>query len=181
MKTLFATLLVGAAALSQATVIDTYPDWDGNITNGWQYVAQSFTAPSDNVLLNWTFGTNSQPNLGFSIFAWDPNSGPTSGALFQTTVNAGGGGDFTVSNINLALTTGNVYAVVYETDLNQSIHFQTNNTSYTGGCASWNNGTWNFLNSGWNTQFRAEFGTVPEPGTLAALALGALILVRRRR
>lgn len=184
MKPILSAVIIGAASLTQATVIDTFPDWDGNTTFGWDYVAQSFTAPSDSMLLSWTFGTANQGNLGFDIVAWNNAYGPDSGSLYSTTVNATGGGVFTVSDINLALAPGNLYAVVYHTDgVGDSIRFQVNQNSYNAGDASWadNYNDWQYLNSNWNTQFRAEFGPVPEPTAFAVLGFGALLLLRRRR
>lgn len=185
MRLAFGLGLALAAGTAQAVVIDTYPDWDGNITNGWQKVAQSFTAPSDNILKSWKFATaEGQSHITFTVHTWSNSSGETSGPLFTTHLDGSAGGDLLVDNINLALTVGQLYAVVLNLNGNagQSIHWQTNQNSYNQGDASWFDGsTWQYLDSGWNTKFRAEL--VPEPASVAAMALGlaALSLRRRRR
>ena len=177
------------ARASADIVINTYPDWDGNVTNGWVAIAQSFIAPSDNVLDNWKFALaplpGGQHSVAFDIYAWSDLTGPVGSSLYSS-VEAwpAGGGDVLVDNIALSLTPGNLYAGVVDLQgySGPSVHYQFNQFSYTGGDASWLDGgtEWHFLNSGWNTKFRAEF--VPEPSTLLILTLGAAgLLIRRRR
>ncbi|MCG3127322.1 MAG: hypothetical protein CHACPFDD_02180 [Phycisphaerae bacterium] len=174
------------AAAAANTIIDTYPDWDGNVTNGWLKIAQTVTVPADNVLDNWKFALNppgGQNTILFEIYEWDNSVGPI-GPVLYSSIEAwpAAGGDVLVDNINLPLTTGNLYGAIVDLQgyAGQSVHFQVNQFSYTGGDASWFDGaTWNFLNSGWNTKFRAEF--TPEPATLLTLSVAALALLRRRR
>jgi hypothetical protein len=182
-----------ASATGPTTIIDTYPDWDLNVTTSWLKVAQSFLAPTDNTLISWQFAlapVAAPTNVLFQIVPWNPNSGPSGLPLFSRTVNwPAGGGDILVDDINLTLTPGLRYAAVV--DLNgysgRSLDFELNQKSYDQGNASWFGGpggipTWNYLNSPYNTEFRAEFQTIPEPGSflLAGLATFALVRYIRR-
>jgi hypothetical protein len=192
---LAALLNLTPASSKSATVINTYPDWDGTITYGWDAVAQSFVAPADNTLLSWKFGiapaTNGSPNNNvlFQIVAWDQSSGPVGAALFSREVAwPSAGGDILVDNIGLTLTPGSRYAAIANLENRyegQSVHFQLNQTSYNGGNASWFSvpSSWQYLDSTWNTQFRAEFAAIPEPGTVPLILLSLLMLLRvpRRR
>lgn len=179
---------VVAAAASSAPcladhVIDTYPFWDNNITNGWLATAQSFIAPSHNVLTRYTFGFEASVPVQFDVFQWDENSGPVGGSLYTLNFNSSVG-DNTVSNINLSLTPGTMYAVIvnFLGYSGPSMHWMTNTTGNPTGDASWWDGSsWNFLNSGWSTKFRAEFSEVPAPGALALLGAAGLATRGRRR
>jgi hypothetical protein len=186
-------LVVGVSSALACTssaniVVNTYPDWDGSVTNGWVAIAQSFTAPSDNVLDNWMFALaplpGGQNSVTFNIYAWSDLTGPVGSSLYSS-VEAwpAGGGDVLVDNIALSLTPGNLYAAVVHLQgySGLSVQFQFNQFSYTDGDASWLDGgtDWHFLNSGWNTKFRAEF--VPEPSTPLILTFGAAGLLIRRR
>lgn len=182
-----AAVVAAAAASSPCLadhVIDTYPFWDNNITNGWLATAQSFIAPTHNILSRFTFGfeTGGLP-LSFDVFQWDENSGPIGGSLFHTNINSVAG-DNTVSGINLALNAGTMYAVIvdFQGFSGPSMHWMTNTTGNPTGDASWWDGSsWNFLNSGWSTKFRAEFSEVPAPGALALLGAAGLATRGRRR
>jgi MYXO-CTERM domain-containing protein len=165
-------------------VIDTYPFWDGNVTNGWVAVAQSFIAPEHSVLDSYMFGfEGSKVAITFSIVQWDETSGPVGGPLYSTNV-AGFIGDVVVSDIGLSLTPGEMYAAVV--DMNgytaESVHWMQNVDGNPTGDASWFDGSgWQYLNSGWSTKFRAEFTAVPGPAAVALLGVAGLAGSRRRR
>jgi hypothetical protein len=186
-------LCLGLCARASAAVIDTYPDWDGSVTLSYGRVAQSFLAPGDNTLASWKFTlapSGGPTNVLFQIVSWNPNSGPGGATLFSRTVSWPAlGGDVPVDNINLTLTPGSRYAAVIDFGgyRGQSVLFEYNQNSYDAGNASWFGGInpgWVYLNSTYNTEFRAEFLAVPEPGSLLALGLANIALVRyvtRRR
>jgi hypothetical protein len=170
-----------------STVIDTYPDWDGNVTESYFKVAQSFLAPADNTLASWKFTLATSPgptNILFEIVPWNASSGPSGSPLFSRTVSwSASGGDILVDNINLTLTPGSRYAAIV--DLRSyggpSVNFEYNQDSYNQGNAAWFAGinpTWKYLNSTYNTQFRAEFYAVPEPACLFAMGLVGIVFVR---
>lgn len=182
-------VLLATPALA-TTVIDTYPSWDGNVTVGWLATAQTFTAPADNVLLNYKFAVaprSGNGNVNFSIYNW--GGGPVGVPLYSavlpwTTV----GGDVLVSGINLALTTGNLYGA--DIDLlgysGASVHFTGNNPYGGGGGWWWDGSSWfNYTFDGLDHKFRAEFEgrpVVPEPATLLLLgsSLAGLAAWRRK-
>jgi hypothetical protein len=172
---------------ASAAIINTYPDWDGNVTLSYSKVAQSFLAPADNLLASWQFTlapNSAATNLTFRIVPWNPLSGPTGAALFTRNLSwPAQGGDVLVDNINLTLSPGFSYAALidFNSYRGQSVFFEYNQNSYNHGNASWFGGinpTWIYLNSTYNTQFRAEFLAVPEPTNLLALALAAGALLR---
>ncbi|MCL4197913.1 MAG: hypothetical protein KJZ69_10525 [Phycisphaerales bacterium] len=164
MRRSFLAVAVAAASALAAptfaqTIIDTYPYWDNNITNGWPRMAQSFVAPTDNTLDNYKFGfAGSGVTIQVDVYQWDDNVGEVGPSLYSTQVT-GNPGDITISNINLTLTPGTTYALVFDFQgySGQSIHWMQNNTGNPGGHSSWWNGGWQYLRSGWSTQFRAEF------------------------
>jgi hypothetical protein len=190
-----AALYLGLALCARAsfpvgTVINTYPDWDGTVTESYFKVAQSFLAPADNTLKSWQFAlapVAAPTNVVLQIVPWNSSSGPTSAPLFSRQVSwAAAGGDILVDNINLTLTPGSRYAAVV--DLRGyggfSVDFQYNQNSYNQGNAAWfagNNPTWVYLNSTYNTEFRAEFYTVPEPANLLGLGLAGIAVLRHAR
>ena len=173
------------------TVIDTYPSYDGGQTNGYNYVAQTFTAPVDNTLLNYQFEIaprNSNGTLEFSIYNWAGNTqaGP---ALYSVNLPwTSAGGTELLSSINLPLTTGNQYVAVINLlgYSNTSVYYDHINT-YSGG-----NGLWSYDGTIWtnypqlSTEFRAEFGSSATPTPIPAAAwlmvsgLMGLIGLRRR-
>ena len=88
-----------------------------------------------------------------------------------------------VDNIDLTLTPNARYAAVVDLEgfAGKSVFFQYNQNSYDQGNASWLDGIgpqWEYLNSTYNTEFRAQFYTVPEPGSLLGLGLAGAVFLR---
>lgn len=167
-------------------VIDTYPYWDGNVTNGWERSAQTFSVPGPTkvVLDRFIFGFGGgPPEMVFSIVVWDVETGPVGEALFQEFL-PGFVGDITISDIGLVLEAGVMYAAI--TDYlgydQQGTHAMAGNEGNPGGNggAWYRDGAWTILPS-YQTQFRAEFVAVPAPATAALLLLAAASSHRRRR
>jgi hypothetical protein len=188
MKLIGSTILVLAAVVSRAQVIDTYPFWDGNVTNAWTAVAQTFDAPGS-TLSDYQFAIDGNPSggtLNISLYDWIAGTGQTGAALYSTSVAwPTSTGDVVLSGINVALSTGSHYGMVVELGgaIDPSVHFMTNVTGSPTGYGYWsgdNGTTWGGI-PGFSTEFRATFGSVPEPASFAVLGLGALALVRRRR
>ena len=188
MKKTLALAALGIAvpsAVQAITIIDTYPDFQGNYTSGYIAQAQEFVAPNDdNVLLSWQFSLEvrvGQGDVTFGVYNFSA-AGPTGSALYTSTFPWGASGNKLVDDINLALAPGGRYfAVVDFHGYNQSsIAFNANQNSYNAGNGWWNNGVsgWQDLN-GLNQTFKATF--VPEPATMTAFGLGALALLRRRK
>jgi hypothetical protein len=165
MVALVITVVFLASTALANTVIDTYPDWTGDFTGGWTAMTQTFTVPTDNVLVSFMFGIEPRSwdgNLTFSIYNWD-GWRPVGTALFSVTLPwTASTNDILVPGINLALTTGNLYGAVIDLqgcDLN-SVHYESN--YYTGGNGFWTHDitTWpNDDTSDLGLQFRAEFET----------------------
>jgi hypothetical protein len=189
-----ALLLAGGVASAYAANcnINTEPFWDNNITSGWLAQAQTFEAPSANcsLLSDWEFklaGRSSPGQITFNIFQWGP-SGPIGNALYSQTLNWGTSDQlFDITNINLALTPGQLYGA--EIDLqgysDQSVFYNFNQTGYPGFDGWWYNpafGGWNDV-GGTNQYFMADFASVPEPGSVVLFAsslLGVAGVLRRR-
>ena len=187
---LFIAILLSIAALPiHATmIIDTYQDYDGQVTSGWYATAQTIVATTDNILVNYTFGLEGRATPGFiefAVFEWG-TTGPVGSSLFSTEVEWSTIDNVEISGINLLLNTGDMYGMVV--DLigfgGQSVFFNTNRDSYDGGNGWWRTGggTW-YEYSDYNHVFLAEFEStpVPEPATLGLLLLGGLARLRRRR
>ena len=188
-----ALLVLGSLTLHAANCnINTEPDWDNNITNGWLAQAQTFEAPSANcsVLSDWEFklaGRTSPGQVTFNIFEWGP-SGPVGSALYSQTFDWGTTAQvFDVNAINLALTPGQLYGA--DIDLQgysgQSVYFMENQTGYPGFDGWWYNPQFNGWNdvAGTNQYFMADFSSVPEPGSFVLLGsslLGVAGVLRRR-
>lgn len=173
-----------------ATIFNTYGDWDGNVTQSYLKVAQSFLVPEDNTLASWQFTlapAAGATNVLFEIVPWNAASGPSGAPLFSRNLSwPTQGGDILVDNINLSLLPDTRYAAVIDLGAfaGKSVLFQFNQNSYNQGNASWlagSNPHWEYLTSTYNTQFRAEFYTIPEPASLLGLSLISLIFLNRAR
>jgi hypothetical protein len=174
---------------ASAAVLDTYPDWDGNVTESYLKIAQSFIAPTNNILSSWKFGIAPgavSTNLIFEVVLWNAMSGPVGEPLFSRVADwPKQGGDIELDQINLGLSPGSRYAAIVDLRgyAGPSVHFEFNQDSYKQGNAAWYAGvnpSWKYLDSTYNTEFRAEFFGVPEPGGLLALGLAAIGLLRLR-
>ena len=181
------TFLITTAVSSRAdTVIDTFADWDGNITAGWQATAQTITVPADNVLSEYRFQIAPRPtpgNLNFEVYAWA--NGPVGAALFTQTIPWDAGGIVDVNGIDLPLVSGNLYGMVVDllgSGGNQSVYYQTNQISYSGGNGWWfNDGLgWDDFSS-YNHRFRAVFTGVPEPTSLLLILVGLGLVAGSQR
>lgn len=161
-------VVVAALALSPTgargqTVIDTFPDWTGSITSGWAATAQTITAPAiDNVLVDYRFELAPRPSdaqAAFTVYQWG-STGPILPPLFTTNFTwPSTGGVVDITNINVTMTSGAVYGIAIDFlgYTGQSVHFNANRISYTGGNGWWTtdpSGAWVKF-SGLNHKFRA--------------------------
>jgi hypothetical protein len=181
-------MLAGALARG-TTIIDTTPNWDGNITNGWLAVGQSFTVPTtDTTLSRFTFtlsAPSSVSTVTFKVFNWSA-TGPTGAALLtQSVAWPANGGDVTLSALNLSLLSGQVYGAVVDLGgySGASVYYMQT-SPYAGGSASWFDGSsWSNYSAAYEMKFVAEFNAVPEPSVvcLVGLGVGVLAVGRLRR
>jgi hypothetical protein len=181
---LLLTLGMYPSAAFAKEVINTFPNWDGQVTNGWSATAQTFIVPASSILQSYQFGiepSNHGGDLDFSVHAWTIE-GPVEPSLFTRTIPWPTHGDsLVVNDIDLALIPAQIYSV--KIDFNgysgPSVHF-TQIPAYASGHAQWFNGTWNDYPE-LDHRFRATF--VPEPSSmgLAAIGVSAWGLVRRAR
>jgi hypothetical protein len=176
--------LVGSA---QALVIDTYPDWQGNITDGWQKAAQSFEVDSLSTTLQnlrFSMAPSSGASVKVQVFRFDAN-GPTGAALFERTVaRPAGGGQIYISDVATQTFPAGTYGFVLDMlgQTTNTAYYNINQNSYNQGHSFFFDGTaWTSFPT-YNLTFRAEFSSLPEPGTVVAICVGGLgSLARRRR
>jgi hypothetical protein len=191
MKKVLLTLGLGALGIAaHAQVINTYPEFSGEITDGWFGTAQTFAAPASE-LVSYQFGISgaaSGNNLTVSLYNWTANA-PVGSALFSTTVAwPTSSGDVLINNIDAALTTGDEYGVVVDFNgySGESENFVTKSLSDPNptGHGYWSDAPtdstqWNAVST-LDTEFMATFSPAPEPFTVIGLGIGCVALVRRR-
>ncbi len=181
-----AVAVAGLANANAASSIDVLNA--GTMTTaGWRATAQTFTAPAG-ALLDYSFnGGNAGGTFKFSIYDWTTGSA----ALYSTTQTWATGVN-TISNINLALTAGDVYAAEVDYLGVTSSGVKFGGDVYAGGNAYWSNagvdGVQDTYSSypTYDTAFKADFGVsaVPESTTTAMLVAGLGLLgvaARRQR
>ncbi len=192
MKSLAAASVVTlvAGTTSADTVIDTIPEWDGNISQGWPYIAQSFTVPEGDLILS-TFELGIRSLNGGSyklvVHEWDPFGAHVVGdALYDSGLLAAPGAlKFIEFEIGIALASGGSYAMIVdwnnEGDLS-GVAFSFAD-QYDGGYNTFTNGS---IFDPWKTgpdtdfemAFRATF--IPAPTALAMFGAAGLVSGRRR-
>ncbi|MBI5706579.1 MAG: PEP-CTERM sorting domain-containing protein [Armatimonadetes bacterium] len=174
--------LVFAVTSALATVIDTYPYWDGGITSGWTTVGQSFDA-AGSVMTDYQFAIEGgSGSLTVEVYNWTAGLGPTGAALYSTVVAwPTTTGDVVLSGINVAMTMGGHYGVVVDGVGPSSVHWMGNTLGNPTGDGYWGYGIGGLsIFDGLSTQFKATFDVVPEPASIAALGLGLVAVMRRR-
>lgn len=174
-----------ACAAQSAEFIDTYPDWTGNVTNGWFKVAQSFEVdPINTTFQNLRFSLGpGNGDILVELYKFDAN-GPTGSALFNRIIaRPAAGGQIYIPDAHTIMFPAGKYGFVVDMLGNNgpSVHFNVHQTSYNEGHAYFHDGTsWSaFTNL--NLTFRAEFSALPEPGTMVAVGAGVVGLLARQR
>lgn len=168
-------------AAQAAVVIDTSGGSGGGTTSGWGGTAQTFTAPAESLLRDWTFFLAPRAgggSVGFSIYDWS-GTAPVGPARFTSTLTWNPSGGATgVTGIDLALTPGNLYGAVIDLlgYTGESVEFAAD--VYAGGYGLWTNSAPSGPYSPYTDldhRFVAVFdsgASVPAPGAIALLGLG---------
>jgi hypothetical protein len=183
---LSSAMLLAVSSVSADTIIDTIPLWDGNVSSGWDKVAQTLVVPpTDTRLASFEIGLQGTGNYNILVYEWDRSVEHTVGPqLFDSGPLAVPNSFTFVSNvINVHLTVGVEYAVIVDFDSGGGVSFSVGD-GYLDGYANFTNdpvdAPWPFnQNSGYDTAFKAVF--VPTPGMGALLGLAGLAASRRRR
>jgi len=181
---------VALLPLRADTILNTFPDGPAGHTGGDLLQAQTFIAPTDNILSSFEIQEVAAPgqSVQLEIFQWNA-SGPVGAALYTSapqprTVDQ----IFTFSSINLALTAGNLYGAVVD-----NLGFKDNDAAYNMNQNSYSaGGLWVTLDGiiwgnlpGDNVYFMADFvpsqTSTPEPSTflLIGAGFGGMVLARR--
>jgi hypothetical protein len=193
MRFLLVPVIAGLGSLAaQATVVIDTTAGAPSPTFNFLGSVQTFTAPTESVLQDWTFFLAERAGGGsveFSIYNWSVDA-PVGPALYTTTLswNAAGGATG-VAGINLALSPGNLYGAVIDLLGYSGLSVLYTDDLYAGGAGQWTlappAGPW-FEYSYLDHEFIAVFdggATIPEPASLALLGLGiaGLSLQRKKR
>ncbi|MEE9128471.1 MAG: hypothetical protein V3T84_00500 [Phycisphaerales bacterium] len=193
-KSLAAASVVGlvAGTTSADTVIDTIPDWDGNVSHGWTNIAQSFTVPEGDIVLNtFELGIRSLDGESYNLLlhAWDPIGDHAVGnALYDSGLLAAPGAlTFIEFEIGVALAAGESYAIIVAWNnrgISSGVAFSFAD-QYDEGYNTYTDGSifdpWKFgPDTDFEMAFRATF-KIPTPATLAMLGAAGLVSRRRRR
>jgi hypothetical protein len=181
-----------AFGVLHAQTISTYTEAYMHPLQNYTGFADSFAAPGP-TLLDYEFGLAGDPTnstLSISIYQWSASTfyGSTVGNALYThsIVRPTADSNITLSNIDVPMTTGVEYAAVFQTygNLNNSVQLMSKfpiNTNPTGNLFTWDTFTDRYDGYGYDTEFKATFGAVPEAPPLAILGLGVIGLFWRRR
>ncbi|GEM_PF-709573 len=179
--------LASCALAAQAdTTIGTGSAPIVNYTFNWAYTAQTFLVPSDSVLKGYSFSLGpAGGTIGLSVYAWSGTDavGP---ALYSTSLASSGTGDYAVGGIDLALTSGSLYAAVFDLRAldagRENVGFVYD--AYADGEAYWRQENGDYQQYGLDHRFGATFGSpsvASAPGPMAALPFALMALRRRKR
>ena len=168
---------------------------------------QTFVAPvTDTMMDSYKFSLISNDNtpgiFKFYVSQWDTVNGHAIGApVFESGIlNSATGGNFVDYTVNVGvnlISGGNYVAFMSCSNVDRSVTFSdrqawiSSGSTYADGQfvyqnngndpTTWNSQTWN-TGSGLDSTFEAKFSSpVPEPASIAALGLGMICLIRRRR
>ena len=178
------TLLCGVTctAFASAVTWDNFPTWDGNVTNGWLGQAQIAAAPAENILTDYRVQFDTAmtgQNVTFSIRDWD-GTNVMGATYFSDTFAANGIQQY--SGLNLALVTGTTYAFVFDFQgyAGASLQYDAQGANLPG-FGAWFDGTnWSQFPT-LDQKATITWSAVPEPGTMAVVALGLAALARRKK